>query len=237
LRIGVARGVKKALIGKVLGRQGATTDQIWKAIQWAVNNGANIVSMSLGMDFPGYVKYLIEEENLPAEPASSRALEAYRSNVLLFDRLAQFINAAASFIQCTVIVAASGNESNRPDWEVAVAPPAVAEGIVSVGALAQGDGGLVVARFSNTGPEISAPGVGVLSAKVGGGLKSMSGTSMATPHVAGVAALWAEKMKKQMSLTPGKLIANVVGNAGVAGLARGFDPMDIGNGISVAPQQ
>jgi subtilisin family serine protease len=38
-------------------------------------------------------------------------------------------------------------------------------------------------------PDIVAPGVDVISAKPGGGFQSMSGTSMATPHIAGLAAL------------------------------------------------
>ena len=42
---GVARGVKKALIGKVLGKGGGGSDQIVQAIQWAVNNGANVICM------------------------------------------------------------------------------------------------------------------------------------------------------------------------------------------------
>ena len=74
----------------------------------------------------------------------------------------------------------------NPNFEIAVSPPAVAEGIISVAALGQGPQGFTVAPFSNTGAMLSGPGVDIISAKPGGGLKSMSGTSMATPHVAGV---------------------------------------------------
>jgi subtilisin family serine protease len=63
----------------------------------------------------------------------------------------------------------------------------VAEGFVSVAALGQGAVGLRVAPFSNTFANISGPGVAIASAKLGGGLVAMSGTSMATPHVAGLA--------------------------------------------------
>ena len=52
LRIGVAPGVNKAIIGKVLGKGGGTSATLAKAIQWAIGeNEANIVSMSLGIDF------------------------------------------------------------------------------------------------------------------------------------------------------------------------------------------
>ena len=57
LRIGVAPGIGRALVGKVLDALGGgSTQSIAEAIQWALNSGANVISMSLGMDFPGLVK-------------------------------------------------------------------------------------------------------------------------------------------------------------------------------------
>lgn len=238
-RIGIARGVKKALIGKVLGTNGGSSEQIVSAIQWAVSKGANIISMSLGMDFPGFVQALQEENGLPPALATSRALDGYRANVLLFERLASLIRAQGSFIQPTVIIAAAGNESKRdenPDFEIAVSPPAVAEGIISVAALGQGSQGFTVAPFSNTGANVSGPGVGIISAKPGGGFKTLSGTSMATPHVAGVAALWAEKIKGSNQLSALQLSARLIGSSITDGLQSGIDPFDIGAGLVRAPQ-
>ena len=59
-RIGVARGVQRALIGKVIGKDGGNTAGIFEAILRAVNEGANVLSMSLGIDFPGYQRRLTE---------------------------------------------------------------------------------------------------------------------------------------------------------------------------------
>ncbi|MGA7883953.1 MAG: S8 family serine peptidase [Terrimicrobiaceae bacterium] len=162
-RIGVAPGVKKALIGKVLGTGGGSSDQIADAINWAVENGANVISMSLGIDFPGFVKVL-ENNGFPTEAAVTRALEGYRANVMLFQSLASLIRARGLFGQTTLIVAAAGNESRRtanPAYEIAVAPPAVAEGIVSVAALGESAAGLT-APFSNTFANVSGPGSGNL---------------------------------------------------------------------------
>lgn len=237
-RIGVAQGVEKALIGKVLGTQGGSSAQIVSAMQWAVENGANVISMSLGMDFPGYVEYL-QANGYPPALATSRALEGYRTNVQLFERLASLIESQSAFLQTTVIVAAAGNESRRKesqDFEIAVSPPAVSEGIISVAALGEGPDGLTVAPFSNTGATVSGPGVGVISARAGGGFTAMSGTSMAAPHVAGVAALWAEKLSSSGIISPVLLTSRLIGSGSYSGLSSGFDPFDVGAGLVRAPQ-
>ncbi|MGE2728211.1 S8 family peptidase [Mycolicibacterium vaccae] len=240
VRIGVASGVTKALIGKVLGGpSGGGSDILSEAIMWAADNGANVISMSLGIDFPGWVEHLVTVNGFSVPVATSIALEQYRANIRLFEQLSNLLGARAAFAQSILVVAAAGNESGRdqvPAFEINVAPPAASAGIVAVGALAQSPAGLVVAPFSNTRAAVAAPGVGVVSAKVGGGTRSLSGTSMATPHVAGVTALWAQKLLQQGPLNPTLLQAKVIGEATFDGLAADTDPLDAGAGIVRAPQ-
>jgi len=237
-RIGVAPGVERALIGKVLGPGGGSSDRILEAIEWSLRNGAHIISMSLGIDFPGFVEEL-RQDGVPVPLATSMALEGYRANVLLFERLAALVEARSAFMQAAILVAAAGNESQRnvhPDFEIAVSPPAVADGIISVAALQPDAQGLTIAPFSNTGARVSGPGVGVLSARAGGGLRSLNGTSMATPHVAGVAALWAQKLRIAGQFASPLFTDRLIGAATMTPLATGFDPPDVGAGIVQAPQ-
>lgn len=236
LRIGVARGVTKAIIGKVLGSGGGSSGTLVTAINWAYENGANVVSMSLGIDFTKFVDNMVGQ-GVPIRAATSIALEQYRANVNLFSSLTLLLEQASSFSQAAIIVAASGNESARPQYEVAVSPPAAGDGMISVGALQRlASGNFSVAEFSNTQCNLSGPGVDVVSAWIGGhtALHAISGTSMATPHVAGCAALWAQQQKRSTGvLTFQNLAAKILASANFIPGAS-FD--DIGNGMVQAPQ-
>jgi subtilisin family serine protease len=169
-RYGVAHGAD-IYVGKVLSNRGSGSDGgILQGIEWAIANGCQIISMSLGA--PTRV-------GMPYSP--------------IYEEVAK-----RALRQGTLIVAAAGNESNRPTTINPVGRPANCPSIMAVGAL---DSKMQIAWFSTSGlnpdggqVDIAAPGVAVHSSwPMPTQYRSINGTSMATPHVAGIAALYAEQ--------------------------------------------
>nr|WP_237552495.1 S8 family serine peptidase [Streptomyces sp. SID5789] len=166
---GVASGARLA-IGKVLDPRGqGQASWIIAGMEWAARTErAKIVSMSLGGSGDGT------------------------------DPLSQAVNVLSAETGALFVVAA-GNAGPTPH---SIDSPGAADAALTVGAVDSSDR---LADFSGRGPragddglkpEITAPGVGILAARSrdtagSGPYTTMSGTSMATPHVAGVAALLA----------------------------------------------
>ena len=154
---GVATGAA-LYAAKVLDRDGRGREaDVLAGLEWAVEQGCRVVSMSLSS---------------PGDDGYSQVFEQVAAELL---------------DEGVVLVAAAGNESDRPRRVAPVGRPAGCPSVVAVGAVARG---LSLAPFSNGGPQLDlvGPGVEVLSAWPGGGRRLLDGTSMATPHVAGVVA-------------------------------------------------
>ena len=168
---GVAPGAS-LMCGKVCNASGECLDSdIIQGIDWGVNNGADIESLSLG------------------EPGGDGT-----------SAVAQECNWAVD--QGVVVCVAAGNDSEC----CTINTPGDAEKVITVASSTKLD---TLSSFSSKGPtpddrvkpDITAPGSNIYAADAGTSCsdRQMSGTSMATPHIAGVAALMLEA---QPSATP-----------------------------------
>ena len=143
------------VIGKVLGDDGSgNTSWVASGIVWATDQGAKVISMSLGSD--------------------ATCSQTYQTAI------------DYAWARGVVIVAAAGN-----DTALGAIQPGNCTHVVSVASTNSAD---QLSYFSNFGPyvTVAAPGSAILSTTFDGGYGYMSGTSMATPLVAGLVGLvWA----------------------------------------------
>lgn len=138
---------------KVLDRSGnGYYSDIIEGIQWSMNNGAQVINMSLG---------------------GPTDLQSLHDAIIVANNRGIVIVAAASN---------SGPGDNTVEY------PGKYPEVIAVSAT---DSANLIANFSSRGPEVdlAAPGVSIYSTYKGGAYATLSGTSMASPHVAGVAAL------------------------------------------------
>ncbi len=133
----------------------------------------------------------------------------------------------------SIFVASAGNESNNNDLNPSFPASYDLNGVISVAATDHND---LLADFSNIGfnsVDLGAPGVDVLSTVTGAGYGYLSGTSMASPHVAGGAALL---LASDPSLTNNEIVWRIVNTTDFTGLpVASGGRLNVFNAISVAP--
>ncbi len=202
---GVAPGAD-LFVGKVLGGAEGYGQDSWvmAGMQWAAESGADVVNMSLG-------------DSYPTDGS---------------DPMSQTVDALSAQYG-TLFVIAAGNAGPE-----SISSPGAAASALTVAATDKEDR---LASFSSTGPlaysgamkpDIAAPGVAITAARSqemtdgGEGLyRTISGTSMATPHVVGAAAILAQR---HPDWTGAQLKEHLMSTA--KGLADGYSPYEVGTG-------
>ena len=198
------------LIGKVLGDDGSgQSSWIMVGMQWAVDQGADVVSMSLG-----------NSSNTVCAGPDVALVEALSDRALFVIAAGnEGLRAQVSTPGCAPSALTVG-ALDRDD----VTAPFSSRG-PSVGGTA-------------AKPDIASQGVDVVAARTGGGADmpyvAYSGTSMATPHVAGGAAL---VLQAHPDLTPAEVKARLTSSASAVDepvLEQGAGPMDVGRAVAQA---
>jgi serine protease AprX len=205
--------------GTIAGEGDARADRLYQGVAPAAalvgvkvldaNGGGTMANVTAAIDWVIQVKdvYGIEVVNLSLGAAGC-------SNGT--DATSQAVNRAEA--AGLIVAVAAGNEG---PGTCTIGSPAAATGALTVGAMADlGAGGFGQAYFSSRGPtadgrvkpDVSAPGVDVTSAQTGttAGYAANSGTSMATPFVAGVALLMRDW---NAGLTPTQVRNAITGTA------------------------
>ncbi len=231
VQVGVAPGVVKLCAGKVLGKNGGTLEMLLEGMFWAVmQEKASVVSMSLGYDLAGNTKRMIEKGYDPALAAAA-AMRQQSDIIKGIGTLRAFLESQSPNV---VFVAATGNESRRPKFVLDASLPAAE--LFPVGAVGATGDKWDIASFSNGRAQVVAPGVDIVSAASGGGWALMTGTSMATPHAAGVAALWTENVRNQGKLQVAESVRAAMRASAVTQPLVAKDANSIGAGMVQAPQ-
>lgn len=159
----------------------------------AINNSIGVVGVGpqislyavkvLGANGSGYLSDVIEG----LDWAIANGMQVVNMSLGTSADIQSFHDAVARVHDAGIVdVAAAGNTGGAVDF-----PGAYPE-VISVAAVQKNsDGSLSAASFTSRGPEVdlSAPGVSILSTYKGNTYATLSGTSMASPHVAGTAAL------------------------------------------------
>jgi subtilisin family serine protease len=182
-------------------------------------------------------------DNVPQRDAENTVQQLLASNLICLERIIAVLQEGDAIRPPPLVIAACGNASTASTKVHAYLPAAV-HGVLSVAAAQRCPDGLTIASFSNVGARVCAPGVAVWSAAAGSActgahlLAVLSGTSMAAPHVTGVAVLWWEQARKQE--VPEDEVAQFVAEklgafATHEGFVSGVNHFGIGRGIVQAP--